>query len=99
MLYIIKGTIVWLIICRWEIDYAINNGCFLNIDSLFDAVRISTAAKCLQIETNVLIRVNPSLGTKVHPYNSTALSDSKFGVELAQMDKVSANQYWFTIKD
>ena len=44
--------------------------------------------KKAQKETLVLIRVNPALDAKVHPYNSTALSDSKFGVEQSQIDKV-----------
>ncbi len=73
---------------RWEIEVAITNGCYLNVDSTFDARHIASAARDIGKKTSVLIRLNPALDAMVHPYNSTALADSKFGVELSQLDKV-----------
>lgn len=79
---------------RWEIELAVRNGCMLNVDSIFDAENIVSAAGRLQMKTRVLIRVNPELdrsSTPVHQYLATALKDSKFGVSLNQLDKVNAS--------
>jgi len=44
----------------------------------------------LEKEAKVFVRVNPNLNPEVHPYISTGLADSKFGVEIAQLPEVSA---------
>lgn len=62
----------------------------MNIDSEFDAKHICEVA--CRLKTNkirVLIRINPHLDPHVHPYNSTALEESKFGIESEGLQTVS----------
>lgn len=73
---------------NWEIEKAIQNGCLLNIDSIFDVNSISLVAKKLNSKCRILVRINPDLDAKVHPHNCTALAHSKFGIELKQFDAV-----------
>lgn len=75
----------------WEVDLAIINDCLLNVDSKFDAQRIGHSARALGKSPRLLIRVNPHLDAKVHPYNSTALKDSKFGVPIEDVTDVIDN--------
>ena len=42
---------------RWEVEIAVDNSCFLNVDSLFDADLISQVAKEKQKVTQVSRRV------------------------------------------
>lgn len=87
----IKLIIVNAFCKRWEIHLAIQHGCMLNVDSVFDAENIVRAAHQLKKTARVLIRVNPQLErTPVHQYLATALKDSKFGVPLEQFDNVVA---------
>ncbi|CAF1197936.1 unnamed protein product, partial [Didymodactylos carnosus] len=88
--------------CDWEIQLAIKNGIFINVDSLFDLKQIIQIAErqlLISIEKpykpiRLLIRVNPSIDPKVHAYNSTGLKTSKFGTSLNQLDLL-----YETIKD
>ncbi|XP_065574757.1 uncharacterized protein LOC136036443 [Artemia franciscana] len=73
---------------RWEIELAIKENCLLNVDSQFDANHIVEAVTKLEKEAKVFVRVNPNLNPEVHPYISTGLADSKFGVEIAQLPEV-----------
>lgn len=73
---------------NWEIKLGLQNGCLLNIDSKFDAANIISVCNDLNVKGLVLLRINPVLDAKVHPYNSTALAHSKFGIELQQMEEV-----------
>ncbi|KAK6482800.1 diaminopimelate decarboxylase 1 [Huso huso] len=63
-----------------EIEYAIRQGCMLNIDSQFDAAHILEVAKKLHKTARVLLRLNPDIDPNVHPYNTTGLQLSKFGI-------------------
>jgi len=64
-----------------EIDYALKKRilCF-NIESEQELVAIDTVSKSLKKVANVCIRVNPDVDPKTHPYISTGLRDSKFGI-------------------
>lgn len=68
----------------------------LNVDSLFDAENIISVAKKLQLETKVLLRVNPefewSSSMVHHQYLATSLKDSKFGIPSKQLDSVTRTQ-------
>lgn len=64
----------------------------LNIDSEFDAENIISVVRTLQKPVRAFLRVNPGLeqsNTPVHSYLSTALKNSKFGIPLNQLDKVT----------
>lgn len=63
----------------WEIELAIENNCFLNVDSKFDSVNICAVAEKQDSVVQVLLRLNPSFSADVHPFLSTGKS-SKFGI-------------------
>lgn len=73
---------------RWEVEDAIRGGSLLNVDSLFDAHQIVHAASAVGKPARVLLRLNPAADAHTHPYLSTALADSKFGVEESQVRQV-----------
>ena len=72
---------------EWEVRLAINNNCFLNVDSLFDAEMISNVATHLDKRVNVLIRIKPPSSAEVHPFLNTG-QDSKFGISLSDLSEV-----------
>ncbi len=59
-------------------------GC-INVESEFELSRIRALAAEMQIPVNVSLRINPDVNPKTHPYISTGLKESKFGIttELA----------------
>lgn len=63
-----------------ELQYAVKCGCLINIDSEFDLEHIAEAAKDVGKSANVMIRINPDVDPQVHPYVSTGLASSKFGI-------------------
>ncbi len=63
-----------------ELILAVQNGVMVNIDSEFDLDHIGHAAETVGKPVDVLIRINPAIDVEVHPYLSTALRDSKFGI-------------------
>ncbi|XP_042866937.1 diaminopimelate decarboxylase 1, chloroplastic-like [Penaeus japonicus] len=73
---------------RWEVELAIRHRVLLNIDSEFDARLIMGVAKETGVMARCLVRLNPDLEAHTHPYMATALADSKFGVEVQQLEKV-----------
>ncbi|CAG0923607.1 unnamed protein product, partial [Notodromas monacha] len=66
--------------------------CYLNIDSAMDAKSTSSLATELGVEAKLFLRINPDVTSAqlegVHEYNSTATSDSKFGVSSQHLDEV-----------
>ncbi|CAG0923606.1 unnamed protein product [Notodromas monacha] len=77
---------------RWERKLALQAGCYLNIDSAMDAKSTSSLATELGVEAKLFLRINPDVTSAqlegVHEYNSTATSDSKFGVSSQHLDEV-----------
>ncbi|CAL4159587.1 unnamed protein product, partial [Meganyctiphanes norvegica] len=76
---------------RWEVELAVRHGVMLNVDSLFDAEQLVEVVEKYKKSVRVLLRVNPSLDiqdAQTHPHLATALKDSKFGIELQQLDQV-----------
>jgi len=64
-----------------EIDYALKTGILMfNIESLEELELIDKRAGLLKIRAPVAIRVNPDVDPKTHPYISTGLEKSKFGI-------------------
>ncbi len=64
-----------------EIIFALNANIFcFNIESEAELYRIQECASELNMDANVSFRVNPDVDPKTHPYISTGLKNSKFGV-------------------
>ena len=64
-----------------EIDFAIKTGieCF-NVESASELGRIEARARLLGRSAPVSVRVNPDIDAGTHPYITTGLKNSKFGV-------------------
>lgn len=63
-----------------ELELAVEHGVLINIDSEFDLENIKAAAANVGKAARVLIRINPDVDPQVHPYVSTGLAGSKFGI-------------------
>ncbi|XP_052248984.1 uncharacterized protein LOC127856863 isoform X3 [Dreissena polymorpha] len=72
----------------WEIELAVERGCLLNIDGWFNLQQTIAACRRLKKVARVLLRINPNIDAKVHKYNTTGTSGSKFGIEMFQMSHV-----------
>lgn len=66
---------------REEIKSALlaNIGCF-NVESESELLRIESIAKSLHKEAIVSLRINPNIDAKTHPYITTGLKETKFGM-------------------
>jgi diaminopimelate decarboxylase len=56
-------------------------GCF-NIESAAEMELLQSLAQEMGAKANIAIRVNPDINPETHPYISTGLKESKFGVAL-----------------
>lgn len=66
-----------------EINYAINeNILYFNVESFMELEVINELAKKQNKKANISIRVNPNVDPKTHPYISTGLKKSKFGIDI-----------------
>ena len=55
----------------------------------YDEIRvISDIADELKIKANIGLRLNPNIDAKTHPYISTGLSTSKFGIDARELNDV-----------
>jgi diaminopimelate decarboxylase len=72
-----------------EIQLALekNIGC-INVESEAELERIETVAGRLGKRAPIAFRVNPDIDAKTHPYISTGLSESKFGVAHADAERL-----------
>lgn len=68
-----------------EIDFALKAGigCF-NVESEAELDRLAARASLLGSVAPVSLRINPDIDAKTHPYISTGLKESKFGVPISQ---------------
>lgn len=68
-----------------EIDFALKAGigCF-NVESEAELMRLSARARLLGRIAPVSLRINPDIDARTHPYISTGLKESKFGIPLGQ---------------
>ena len=68
-----------------EIIYAINENILsFNVESLMELEVINEIAGKQNKKANVSIRINPDVDPKTHPYISTGLKKSKFGIDIDQ---------------
>ena len=62
-------------------------GCF-NVESESELRRLSTVAARRGERARIALRVNPDVDAKTHPYISTGLKANKFGVSLAEAERL-----------
>lgn len=69
-----------------EIRGALNAGIKqINVESVSELKRISELAAGLHKKATVVLRVNPAVDPKTHPYISTGLHENKFGIDEANV--------------
>ena len=65
-----------------EIEYALENNILMfNVESEEELYRIDTIARKLNKVARIALRINPDVNPKTHPYISTGLRESKFGID------------------
>jgi diaminopimelate decarboxylase len=64
-------------------------GCF-NVESEAELARLDEVATAMKKRAAIALRVNPDVDPKTHPYISTGLKASKFGVDIAQAERLYA---------
>jgi diaminopimelate decarboxylase len=68
---------------RDEIRMALKVGILMfNVESPQELVALDEVAKSLHLKAPVALRVNPDVNPKTHPYISTGLKNSKFGINI-----------------
>ncbi len=69
---------------RGEMRAALRAGILMfNIESTQELIALDAVAKELGAIAPVALRVNPDINPRTHPYISTGLKQSKFGIEIA----------------
>ncbi len=85
-----------------EIEYAIEKGILLiNVESKSELKAVEKVAEKLQKKASIAFRVNPEVDAGTHPYISTGLETSKFGInyeEAIELYKLAANSKWLKPK-
>ena len=74
-----------------EIEYALQQdiGC-INVESEAELTRVDGFARRLGRRAPIALRVNPDIDARTHPYISTGLRESKFGVAYADAERLYA---------
>jgi len=68
-----------------EIAYALQSNILMfNVESPLELKKINEVAGGLGLKARVALRVNPDIDPKTHPYISTGLKKSKFGIDIKQ---------------
>jgi len=62
-------------------------GCF-NVESEAELARLNEVAVGMKKRAAIALRVNPDVDPKTHPYISTGLKANKFGVEIADAERL-----------
>jgi len=72
-----------------EIAFALEQGVkVLDVESGEELARISAVARRLKKRAPIALRVNPAVDPKTHPYISTGLRESKFGIDMDEARKL-----------
>ncbi len=61
--------------------------CF-NVESEAELLRLNEIATTLKKRAPIALRVNPDVDSKSHPYISTGLKQNKFGVDIAEAERL-----------
>ncbi|MDC4225115.1 MAG: diaminopimelate decarboxylase [Candidatus Manganitrophus sp.] len=70
---------------RQEMQAALRAGILMfNVESAQELTALDEVAKSLGTKAPVALRVNPDINPKTHPYISTGLKKSKFGIEITR---------------
>jgi diaminopimelate decarboxylase len=70
---------------REEIVYALKSGVMMfNAESSQELRKIDEVAAELRLRARVALRINPDVDPKTHPYISTGLKQSKFGIDIGR---------------
>ncbi|WPM31920.1 diaminopimelate decarboxylase [Hydrogenobacter sp. T-2] len=78
-----------------ELEYAISSDILMfNVESLMELEVLDELAGKLGRKARIAIRVNPDVDPKTHPYISTGMKKSKFGVDI----KTAKKEYEHTKK-
>ncbi len=71
-----------------ELEYAISSDILMfNVESLMELEVLNELAGKLGKKARIAIRVNPDVDPKTHPYISTGMKKSKFGVDIKTAKK------------
>ncbi|HET9594517.1 MAG TPA: diaminopimelate decarboxylase [Anaeromyxobacteraceae bacterium] len=74
-----------------DIAYALRSGIkVIDVESAAELARVSQVARRLRRRAPVAFRVNPDVDARTHPYITTALRESKFGVSVAEARQLYA---------
>lgn len=74
---------------RDELRYGLESGILMfNIESEQELEQLQQTAAELQITAQVSFRVNPDVDPKTHAYISTGLAKNKFGIPIAEADRL-----------
>lgn len=65
-----------------EIEFAINQGVTMNVESLFELHDIIQSAEALKKQARIGLRVNPDVDAKTHPKITTGTRKNKFGMSM-----------------
>jgi len=72
---------------RKEMKEALRAGILMfNVESAQELVALDETAKALGMKAPVALRVNPDVNPRTHPYISTGLKKSKFGIEIIKAE-------------
>ena len=74
---------------REELEYALNSGILMfNIESEQEVTFLNEVARSLGKKAPMSLRVNPDVDPKTHPYISTGMKKSKFGIDIKRSMEV-----------
>jgi diaminopimelate decarboxylase len=76
-----------------DLQAALQEGLLLSADSLFDLAHINTASAQQNTRARVMLRVNPDIDPGVHPYISTGIKESKFGLSTDEVASLVPSQF------
>ena len=72
-----------------EIEFALERGIgCINVESEAELERVARIAKRLGRRAPIALRVNPDIDARTHPYISTGLRETKFGVAYADAERI-----------
>ena len=72
-----------------EIQFALEKGIgCINVESEAELARVDRIARALGRRAPIALRVNPDIDPKTHPYISTGLRESKFGVAHGEAERL-----------